>query len=379
MKTAQLIVLAVIIMLTSTIYSQEAFSVKSSNDSSYIFVGPSGKVAIDTSTTLGTLTVNGNDGIIAAGTYGSGTALNLGIGAWMMWYPKKAAFRAGYIDPFGNNLWYDSNIGNFSTAFGYNNEANGVISFAAGEANTASGKFATVFGNKNTSSGEASTAMGDNTTASGNFTSAMGSYVSTNSNSGSFIIGDGSTTTTTNSTAANQMMMRFDGGYIFYTSSNLSSGVQLANGGNAWSTISDSTKKYAFLPVNGESILQKISKFNLRTWSYRGQDSTKFRHYGPMAQEFFNAFGHDKYGIAGNDTTINQADFMGINLIAIQALEKENNKQKLEIYNQKKDIEKLKQEIKKRNAFDIAINKRVSVLEQKVEAMNSNKVASVQK
>jgi septal ring factor EnvC (AmiA/AmiB activator) len=47
-----------------------------------------------------------------------------------------------------------------------------------------------------------------------------------------------------------------------------------------------------------------------------------------MAQEFYAAFGHDKYGVAGNDTTINQADFEGINLIAIKALEKRTDKLK---------------------------------------------------
>ena len=41
-----------------------------------------------------------------------------------------------------------------------------------------------------------------------------------------------------------------------------------------------------------------------------------------MAQDFFSAFGNDGIGTIGNDTTINSADFDGINLIAIQALEK---------------------------------------------------------
>ena len=41
-----------------------------------------------------------------------------------------------------------------------------------------------------------------------------------------------------------------------------------------------------------------------------------------MAQDFHAAFGKDKYGTIGSDTGINQADFDGVNLIAIQALEK---------------------------------------------------------
>lgn len=85
---------------------------------------------------------------------------------------------------------------------------------------------------------------------------------------------------------------------------------------------SDSTKKENFLSVNGENILQKISSLHLATWNLKGQDARHFRHYGPTAQEFYQAFGKDDLGSIGNDTTINSQDFNGINIIAIQALEK---------------------------------------------------------
>jgi hypothetical protein len=77
---------------------------------------------------------------------------------------------------------------------------------------------------------------------------------------------------------------------------------------------------------------------NLTSWNYKGQDPKTLRHYGPMAQDFFAAFGKDEYGTIGTDTTINQADFDGINLIAIQALakrteqlEKQNNELLVEL------------------------------------------------
>jgi hypothetical protein len=57
-------------------------------------------------------------------------------------------------------------------------------------------------------------------------------------------------------------------------------------------------------------------------------DPTKDRHYGPMAQDFYEAFGHDGMGVIGNDTTICTSDFDGINMIAIQALEKRTNELK---------------------------------------------------
>ena len=41
-----------------------------------------------------------------------------------------------------------------------------------------------------------------------------------------------------------------------------------------------------------------------------------------MAQDFYKAFGKDKYGTIGNDTTVNPVDMLGIDMAAIQALEK---------------------------------------------------------
>src|SRR5699024_4723499 len=62
----------------------------------------------------------------------------------------------------------------------------------------------------------------------------------------------------------------------------------------------------------------------LTTWNYKGQDPKTFRHYGPMAQEFYYYFGHDAMGTIGNDTTINSADIDGVMFTAIQSLIKEN-------------------------------------------------------
>ena len=50
-----------------------------------------------------------------------------------------------------------------------------------------------------------------------------------------------------------------------------------------------------------------------------------------MAQEFFAAYGKDRYGVIGNDTTINQADMEGVMMILIHALEERSNVQKQEI------------------------------------------------
>src|SRR5215467_14639376 len=56
--------------------------------------------------------------------------------------------------------------------------------------------------------------------------------------------------------------------------------------------------------------------------SLRRVDPKEFRHYGPLAQDFFAAFGHDGIGQIGTETTINSGDIAGILMIAVQALEK---------------------------------------------------------
>ena len=84
--------------------------------------------------------------------------------------------------------------------------------------------------------------------------------------------------------------------------------------------ISDKRLKENFLPVNGEHILKSIAAMPQYTWNYKNQDPKTFRHYGPMAQDFFKAFGKDNLGTIGCDSMINEHDFIGVNFIAIQAL-----------------------------------------------------------
>ena len=71
-------------------------------------------------------------------------------------------------------------------------------------------------------------------------------------------------------------------------------------------------------------MLRKLRGFNLTSWNYIGHDPKQFRHYGPVAQEFFAAFGHDGIGTAGSPTTINSGDLAGILMSAVQELANQN-------------------------------------------------------
>ena len=98
--------------------------------------------------------------------------------------------------------------------------------------------------------------------------------------------------------------------------------VTVIEGQVAFTGGSDKTKKENFQPVDGEAVLGKIRGFELSSWKFLGHDPSRFRHYGPMAQDFFAAFGHDGVGQIGSETTINSGDMAGILMIAVQALEK---------------------------------------------------------
>jgi len=83
--------------------------------------------------------------------------------------------------------------------------------------------------------------------------------------------------------------------------------------------------------VDGEEVLGKVRGLSLTSWNYIGHDPKQFRHYGPMAQDFFVAFGNDGVGTIGTPTTINSGDMAGVTLVATQALEKRTLKQRKQI------------------------------------------------
>ena len=228
------------------------------------------------------------------------------------------------------------NAGRFSSAMGYDSYASGMGSSAFGlrARTTAFGSFAA--GGGLIAGGNRSFAQGYLTIADGPNTISMGTNLSNNYQSGSFIFGH--TNGSAQNTSDNQFKALFEGGYEFYSNAALTMGMVLVPGNNAWTVVSDVGKKENFLPIQGSRFLKNISKMPLTSWNYKGQDPKVFRHYGPMAQDFFKAFGTDAHGTIGTDTTINQADLDAVILVAIQALikisdelEKENDAMAAEV------------------------------------------------
>jgi hypothetical protein len=95
--------------------------------------------------------------------------------------------------------------------------------------------------------------------------------------------------------------------------SQAASGVTMAPGAGAWSSLSDRRLKTAVAAVDPGAILDRLLATPIATWSYRAQAGV--RHIGPMAQDFAAAF-----GVGENDTTISTVDADGVALAAIQGL-----------------------------------------------------------
>lgn len=152
----------------------------------------------------------GIDGVVATGTYGSGSGLSIsGAGTRMMWYPKKSAFRAGTV--IGTE-WDDANIGNGSVAFGMANSVSGGAGFAVGQQQIVSGNSSFAGGSDNVASGHVSFVFGSDSHATGGHSVAFGSEVM-NSGSHSALFGQDST---------NSGAYSFGTGYGINTSSSYS-------------------------------------------------------------------------------------------------------------------------------------------------------------
>jgi hypothetical protein len=218
----------------------------------------------------------------------------------------------------GSSALGDNTTGNDNTASG----SSALESNTTGNFNTASGNAALVdntTGNDNTATG--GDALGSNTTGAAN--TAIGRSALTSNTTGNFntaigLRADVSAPNLTNATAI--------GASAVVNASNKvrigNAGVTVIEGNVPFTATSDKNQKEHFKPVDGEEVLNKIRQIPVQSWNYIRQNPSDFRHYGPVAQDFFAAFGHDGIGTIGTPTTINAGDMAGILMAAIKGLEK---------------------------------------------------------
>ncbi|MCP5524383.1 MAG: tail fiber domain-containing protein [Verrucomicrobiales bacterium] len=103
---------------------------------------------------------------------------------------------------------------------------------------------------------------------------------------------------------------------------------------------SDRNDKENFQPVDPEQVLAKVTALPLSEWNYRADAGT--RHIGPMAQDFYAAF-----GIGPDDRHIATVDADGVALAAIQGLN-----------------QKLTEELKRRDVESAELRKELQAVKQ---------------
>jgi hypothetical protein len=272
----------------------------------------------------GLFRVNVDAGALFGGTYdgdGSGTGIPAeGSGTRMMWYPRKAAFRAGGIN---GTQWDAANIGDYSVAIGQDVRA--------------SASNAVAFGLRSTAAQQSSFAVGEDNTASGAASVALGYHAHTNARQGSFVFSDRSSVDTLRAGVNHSANWRVSGGFRIFTSSNLTTGVTIQSGSVAsnwgqnnaviststgaylgtdgvWHDVSDVARKHLFADVSGEDVLARLRNLPITTWTYK-VDADDVRHLGPTAQDF-----HTTFGLGSDPRTISGVDEGGVALSAAQAL-----------------------------------------------------------
>ena len=251
----------------------------------------------------------------------------------------------GYINSISNSYhafigggsWNNISYGPFSVIAGGQRN----ISFekgttiSGGRANRIVGEYCTVGGgwsNKVDGYSYYSTIPGglENRIYASNYGFAAGRYAKIWHN-GCFAWAD-SNLSDVNTTAENQFIARASGGFVFMTAVNgTTTGAQLPSGSGSWSSLSDKNSKENFKELNGREVLDKISAMYLSSWNYKTQDDD-IRHAGPMAQDFYAAF-----GLGEDELRLSNVDVDGIALTAIKELKLQKDteindlKQKIEL------------------------------------------------
>jgi len=204
-----------------------------------------------------------------------------------------------------------SGEGGYIAAGGYNTVSGTGAVADGGFNNTAAGNFATIPG-------------GYANSAAGIYSFAAGAHASAGQN-GTFVWSDGSNgDATLASTRAYEFLARASGGVTFWTNAASTVGATLAPGSGTWASASDRNLKTDVGRIDDAAVLDKVATLPIERWSYKSERGV--RHVGPMAQDFYAAF-----GVGEDDKHITSIDEDGVALAAIKALHAENVALKREV------------------------------------------------
>jgi hypothetical protein len=223
---------------------------------------------------------------------------------------------------------------------------------AGGVRNSAVGDYCTIGGGEqNNTIGRWSTIPGGlENEASAESSFAAGHRASAN-HRGTFVWAD-SSAPRFSSTVDDGFFVRCVGGAKFVTgidgNGDQTAGVRLGANESSWESLSDRNAKINFAAVNTRELLERLVEVPVQTWAWKTQ-ANPVRHIGPMAQDFYAAF-----GVGSDDTHINTVDADGVALAAIQGLN-----EKLE-----EEVRALRAEVRDKNGRLAAVEAEVAELKR---------------
>ena len=277
-------------------------------------------------------TASANDSVIGGGSSNTATGLATNVDGGL------GNTASGLLSTVGGGNTNTTSNSYGTVGGGTLNLSTGIGStVGGGSSNTASGNFSTISGGIGSlASGVWSTVAGGNTnTASGARSFAAGSN-NVVAASGGVGIGNNTNVLATDpgamlfsdtfggafdSVADDEFAVRASGGFRFRTSSGLSTGCDLPAGSGVFACTSDRNTKERFEPIDGEDVLTKLPDIPVTSWTFK-TDKTGARHAGPMAQDFYAAF-----GFGTDDKSISTTDVDGIALAAIKTLAEKSKQQ----------------------------------------------------
>jgi Chaperone of endosialidase len=266
----------------------------------------------------------GIDSFVGSGDLNSVTGAGSFIGAGDYTYASQSGNTTAGNQISGTDSFIgagDQNVVGATEAFlgsGGNNTIGSSASYASllgGNRNNVSGEYASILGGfGNSASGPyAIVAGGDGDAAAGTLSFAAGYHADAGHN-GSFVWSDFvSGSATLKDSAVNQFVVRSSGGVYVYSNEDVTTGVALTPGSGTWASVSDRSAKTDIVPLDDDSILAKVAALPVSAWRYKSESGV--RHVGPMAQDFYAAF-----GVGIDDRHITSIDEDGVALAAIKAL-----------------------------------------------------------
>lgn len=203
---------------------------------------------------------------------------------------------------------------------GFRNKASSeTATVAGGRDNVASSNNAAVLaGSGNTASGNGAVTVGGLNNSAESTTSFAAGYNAHSRHSGAFVLADLSEPEFA-STRENEFSVRATGGTRIVTAVNPTTGaptagVTLNPGDGAWSTLSDRNAKENIKALDTRAVLERLLRVPVSQWNLKAQ-SPAVQHVGPMAQDFYAAF-----GLGVDERHINSSDADGVAFAAIQGL-----------------------------------------------------------